>query len=98
MDAARLAGRAAIVTGAARGIGAVYARALAAAGADVVIADVLESPGEALARELLATRAGARAVFVRTDGPGHDRGVWEDRHPREQRRHLPGPGAQEAVR
>ncbi len=67
MDAARLAGRAAIVTGAARGIGAVYARALAAAGADVVIADVLESPGEALARELLATRAGARAVFVRTD-------------------------------
>ena len=38
----RLAGKVAIVTGGARHIGAVYARKLAAEGAAVVIADVLD--------------------------------------------------------
>jgi 3alpha(or 20beta)-hydroxysteroid dehydrogenase len=47
-----LQGRVAIVTGGARGIGEVYVRALRAAGARVVIADVLADQGKALADEL----------------------------------------------
>jgi NAD(P)-dependent dehydrogenase (short-subunit alcohol dehydrogenase family) len=57
-----LAGRPAIVTGGARGIGAAYCRALRAAGAPVVVADVLEDEGERLAAEL-----GADALFVAAD-------------------------------
>ncbi len=48
----RLAGRAAIVTGGARGIGAHYCRALAEAGARVMIADIAD--GGALAAEIAA--------------------------------------------
>ena len=44
-----LTGRTAIVTGGARGIGAGIARALAAAGAAVVVADLLDADGAALA-------------------------------------------------
>ena len=47
-----LDGRVAVVTGGARGLGAAYVRALTAAGARVVIADVLENEGRALAAEL----------------------------------------------
>ena len=39
----RLEGDVSIVTGAARGIGAAYARVLASEGADVVIADILDT-------------------------------------------------------
>src|SRR5262245_31364908 len=49
---ARLAGRAAIVTGGAKGIGRHYSQALAAEGAEVMIADVAD--GSALAAELAA--------------------------------------------
>jgi NAD(P)-dependent dehydrogenase (short-subunit alcohol dehydrogenase family) len=49
---ARLAGRSAIVTGGARGIGRHYSEALAAEGAEVMIADVAD--GNALAQELAA--------------------------------------------
>jgi NAD(P)-dependent dehydrogenase (short-subunit alcohol dehydrogenase family) len=56
----RIEGSAALVTGAASGLGAATARALAGAGAKVVIADVTEQAGERLAGEL-----GAR--FARTD-------------------------------
>ena len=49
---ARLAGRSAIVTGGARGIGRHYCEALAAEGAEVMIADVAD--GSALAQELAA--------------------------------------------
>jgi NAD(P)-dependent dehydrogenase (short-subunit alcohol dehydrogenase family) len=46
--ASRLAGRVAIVTGAARGIGATYASVLAENGATVMACDIL-SPDESLA-------------------------------------------------
>lgn len=49
---ARLVGRAAIVTGAARGIGAAIARTYVAHGAQVLIADVLDDEGERLASQL----------------------------------------------
>ncbi len=48
----RLAGKRAIVTGAAQGQGAAIARAFVAEGAQVVIADVAEEAGQALAEEL----------------------------------------------
>lgn len=57
-----LAGRVVVVTGAARGMGAATARLVAAAGAAVVLTDVLEAEGAALAAEL-----GANALFVRHD-------------------------------
>jgi NAD(P)-dependent dehydrogenase (short-subunit alcohol dehydrogenase family) len=52
----------AIVTGGAGGFGAATVRRLAGKGARVVIADVADERGEALAREV-----GAGAVYVRTD-------------------------------
>lgn len=57
-----LAGRVAIVTGGARGLGAAYVRVLAEEGAHVVIADLLEQPGRALAAEF-----GVRATFALLD-------------------------------
>lgn len=47
-----LGGRRVLVTGAARGLGESFARALVAAGASVVIADLLHERGTALAAEL----------------------------------------------
>ena len=55
-----LAGRTALVTGAARGIGEAIARMLASAGAAVLIADVLTPQGEAAAADLRANGADAR--------------------------------------
>src|SRR3954470_10678858 len=49
---ARLVGRTAIVTGGAKGIGRHYSQALAAEGAEVMIADVAD--GAALAEEIAA--------------------------------------------
>ncbi|MFI8964605.1 glucose 1-dehydrogenase [Streptomyces sp. NPDC053493] len=63
MSAADLAGKAVVVTGAARGQGAAEARLLAAAGARVVLTDVREEEGRAVAAELGA----GTAVFVRHD-------------------------------
>lgn len=58
----RLAGKVAIVTGGARGMGAATCRLFVEEGARVVIGDVLDAEGEALAREL-----GDAARFVRLD-------------------------------
>jgi 3alpha(or 20beta)-hydroxysteroid dehydrogenase len=57
-----LAGKVALVTGAARGLGAAIARRLAAAGAHVHVTDVLEDEGEAVASSI-----GERASFHRLD-------------------------------
>lgn len=67
---ADLAGRTALVTGAARGIGAESAKALAAAGAAVAVADVLEDAGEATAAAIRA--AGGQAWFARHDVTGEE--------------------------
>jgi len=61
----QLSSRVAVVTGGAQGIGAVEARFLAQHGARVIIADIQEAPGEALAAEL--RRSGAEALFTRLD-------------------------------
>ena len=58
----RLEGKVAIVTGGARGMGAATCRLFVAEGARVVIGDVLDAEGEALAREL-----GDAARFMRLD-------------------------------
>ena len=64
-DEFRLDGKVALVTGAARGIGAECARVLAAAGARVMLTDVLSEPGRATAAEIAA--AGGTAAYVDLD-------------------------------
>ncbi len=60
-----LEGKTALVTGGARGIGALTARRLASDGATVVVADVIEEQGEATAADLRVE--GANALFLRLD-------------------------------
>lgn len=60
-----LAGKIAIVTGAASGIGRAGARAFAAAGATVVVADINEQGGERVAQEIGRGRAQFQPVDVR---------------------------------
>ena len=66
-----LAGKVALVSGAARGIGAETARRMVAAGASVVIGDVLDERGRETEKEI--TAAGGKALFVpldvTTEGP-----------------------------
>ena len=59
-----LAGRTIVVTGAARGVGRAIARACAKAGAALVLGDVLDDGGRAVARELAKT---TEARFVPVD-------------------------------
>ena len=66
----RLKGKVAIITGAARGQGAVEARLFVEEGAKVVVADVLDAEAEAVAKEL-----GDDAVFVHLDVSQQDQ--WQ---------------------
>ncbi|CAM5634800.1 SDR family NAD(P)-dependent oxidoreductase [Streptomyces narbonensis] len=63
----KLNGRVVLVTGAARGQGEQEARLFAAEGARVVLADVLDDAGEALAKELTEGLGEGRAVYVHLD-------------------------------
>ena len=65
MTSYQLTGRKALVTGGARGLGAGMAQALAAAGASVLIGDVLEDEGKQTAQAL--RDSGATAEFVPLD-------------------------------
>ena len=58
----RLTGKIAVITGASQGMGAAHARAFIEHGARVVLTDLNDTAGEALAAEL-----GAGAVFVKHD-------------------------------
>lgn len=60
-----IAGKVAIVTGSGGGIGEGYAKALAAAGARVVVAEIDKARGERVAAEIRA--AGQEAVFTEVD-------------------------------
>jgi 3(or 17)beta-hydroxysteroid dehydrogenase len=61
----RLDGKVALISGAARGIGAETARRMVGVGAKVVLGDVLDEAGRKVARELEA--AGGQAVHVHLD-------------------------------
>jgi 3alpha(or 20beta)-hydroxysteroid dehydrogenase len=63
----RLDGKIAIITGAARGTGAETARRFAAEGAQLVLGDVLDDLGEALAEEI-----GAAAAYLHLDVRSED--------------------------
>ena len=61
----RFENKVAVVTGAAQGIGEAYARALAAEGASVVVADLNAEAGEKVAADI-------GGLFVRTDVSSHE--------------------------
>ena len=61
----RLKDKVAIVTGGAHGMGEAEARLFAKEGAAVVIADLLQKEGDAVAADICASQG--RATFVKTD-------------------------------
>ena len=65
LDRFSLAGRTALVTGAAQGIGKAFATALAEAGADVAIVDINVEPARIVAEEL--RELGVRAMVLEAD-------------------------------
>jgi 3alpha(or 20beta)-hydroxysteroid dehydrogenase len=67
MSMGRLEGKVAVVTGGARGMGGATSRLFAQEGAKVVIADVLDEAGGALAREI-----GGNAQFIHLDVTSED--------------------------
>ena len=69
-----LAGKVALVTGGARGIGAATCRELAALGAEVVVTDVLDDEGTALADEL--RQSGHKAFYRHLDVADED--AWSE--------------------
>jgi NAD(P)-dependent dehydrogenase (short-subunit alcohol dehydrogenase family) len=70
----RLENKVALISGGARGMGAVEAKMFASEGAKVVIADMLEEEGKQTEAEI--TEAGGECVFVRLDVT--DEAAWQD--------------------
>jgi 3alpha(or 20beta)-hydroxysteroid dehydrogenase len=68
-EGTRLQGKVALISGGARGMGAAYARAMVAQGASVVLGDVLDHEGRAIADSL-----GDTATYLHLDVT--DRGDW----------------------
>jgi 3-oxoacyl-[acyl-carrier protein] reductase len=66
----RFAGKVAIVTGAGQGIGEHYAKALAAEGAAVTVAEINEENARRVAEEIVA--AGGKAIHTATDVASED--------------------------
>ncbi|NGO09078.1 SDR family oxidoreductase [Streptomyces sp. HC44] len=81
-DCRRLAGRVAVITGAAHGIGAATARRLADEGGLVVLTDVDDAAGKTVAADIMAS--GGHAEYLRCDVTSA--ADWEDlgRHVRER--------------
>jgi len=77
-------GSSALVVGGAGGFGSATVRRLAQAGARVVIADMADDKGEALAKEL-----DGRAVYVHTDVTARNRWTWRWPPPRNWARCAP---------
>lgn len=69
----RLAGKVAIISGAASGMGAATARRFGKEGASVVIADMLEAEGKAVADSIV--KAGGKATFMLLDVT--DEAAWK---------------------
>ena len=65
----RFEGKVAVVTGSGQGIGEAYAKALAAEGADVLVADLNSDQAERVAAEIIALGGSARAVTVDVADP-----------------------------
>lgn len=65
LDKFSLQGCVAIVTGGGQGLGKVFCRAFAEAGADIVVAEINEETGPETAREMEAL--GRKSIFIRTD-------------------------------
>src|SRR5687767_15521258 len=61
----RLAGKVALISGGARGMGAAEARMFAREGAQVLLGDVLDAEGRAVEAEIAAK--GGQAAYVRLD-------------------------------
>ena len=67
IHAGRLSGKVALISGGARGQGAAHGRVLAAAGAKVVLGDILDEEGAALAAEI-----GEAALYAHLDVTSQD--------------------------
>ena len=77
----RLAGKAALITGGARGQGAAHGRRLAEEGASVLLADILDDRGEEHAAGLRAAGHDVRFLHLaETDSEGWNAAVHEDEH------------------
>jgi 3(or 17)beta-hydroxysteroid dehydrogenase len=66
----RLEGKVALISGSANGMGETEARLFAREGAKVVVADVLEAPGQQVAASIV--EAGGEAQFIRLDVTNED--------------------------